>query len=77
MATIRVTKELLEYVLDLPRGVHLLEASGEWETVDGVETISFVTTGDDPVYGAGNRKLALQYEETEHGLMLVSAVPVE
>jgi hypothetical protein len=76
MATIRVTRELLEYALDLPEGVHLLEAACEWETIDGVETASFLTRGESPDLPRTGH-FALQYEETETGLQLVSAVPVD
>jgi len=76
MATIRVTRELLEYALDLPEGVQLLDALVSWTTVEGVQCLTFMTAGgtaDLPAEGS----FALQYEETETGMQLALAVPLD
>lgn len=79
MATIRVTRELLEWALDLPANVEL---TGDAITaVDGVECLTFEVkvaggVANGPSGLAADGTYALQYEETEHGLQLVSAIPV-
>lgn len=77
MAIVRVTRELLEYALDLPEGVSLVTLASPVtvEQVDGIDVFSFHTRGESPDLPAeGN--FALAYEETEDGLRLVSAVPL-
>lgn len=77
MATVRITRELLEYALDLPPGNQLtLTAAGEPVIVEGVECFQFTLVGESetiPAQGA----FALQYAEDDDGLHLVSAVPVD
>lgn len=74
MATIRVTRELLEYALDLPEGVKLTAA--RTEQVGDTECFAFDTEGDAADLPAEGR-FALHHEETDAGLSLVSAVPIE
>lgn len=75
MATIRVTRELLEYALDLPQGVTIEAIASAPVIVDGVVCIQLTVAGEDEPW-AGDGLLALQYEETERGTSLVSAIPV-
>lgn len=80
MATIRITRELLEYVLDLPEGVHITGASSllvDYAGEDSTPVLSFDVTGPAPYGDDSNVVLALQYEENEHGCQLVAAIPVE
>lgn len=83
MAKIRITRELLEHLLDLPANVTVVRDSTlGWSDVEGEEIVtllvdiagnkangSLALTNDDRTY-------ALQYTETEIGTSLVSAIPV-
>lgn len=73
MAKIRVTRELLEHLLDLPEGV-TITAAGWIDRVDEVPVVCFYVEGPPPFHQ--EVELALQYEETEAGTSLVSAIPV-
>lgn len=80
MARIRLTTELLEHLLDLPEGAEVTDVWGAF-TEDGTRLVMFdleVATGS-PAAGVlqGEETVyALQYEETEVGTSLVSAIPV-
>lgn len=77
MARIRVTRELLEHLLDLPEGISVVPSTPAWAVKDGHLLIMFEVSGNDEVFDVGpDATYALQYEETEHGTSLVSAIPV-
>lgn len=80
MATIRITRELLEHALDLPEGVTIRGALNTYgvlglDSVDGVPILKFKVDGPDEPW-SGKNELALQYEENHEGFSLVSAIPV-
>lgn len=80
MARIRVTTQLLEHLLDLPVGVGLTDVI-EIKEVDGdgskVQVVVFEIMGEsEELDGWAEVEYALQYEETQHGTSLVSAIPV-
>lgn len=76
---IRITSTLLEHALDLPEGCVIVKLGGT-TVVDGVPCISFglsVLPGTPAAeVFSEDRLYALQYEETEVGTSLVSAIPV-
>lgn len=77
MARIRITRELLEHLLDLPAENQIsLTVPAHGVIVGGVECFVFTVGGDSPVLPADGGLWALQYEETDEGTSLVSAIPV-
>lgn len=79
--TIRVTRELLEHALDLPANV-TVTGDVEMTRVGEVECITFdvevaggVANGPSGIVEGGS--YALQYEETDFGLTIVSAVAIQ
>lgn len=76
MAKLRVTRELLEYALDLPEGVTITAISGPVPLADGTEVIELQVVGDHDLFPDPTVTYACGYDETENGMALVEAVPV-
>lgn len=76
MAKIRITRELLDHLLDLPESNQITPNEAVAVDVDGVICFVFDVTGDSQLLPYGTTTYALQYEETEVGTSLVSALPV-
>jgi hypothetical protein len=75
MAKLRVTRELLEFALDLPDGVVITAISGPTTLTDGVEVFDMVVDSEaSEILADGS--YALGYEETESGLALTDIVAV-
>ena len=75
MAKLRVTRELLEYALDLPEGLTLTGITGPITLTDGVEVVELEVIGAS-VGVAEDGSYALGYTETEIGATLTEIVPV-
>ncbi len=78
MAKIRITRELLEHLLDLPADVSIVTSPISWVFTRGHQFLAVLEVDGNPeMFTAGREATyALQYEETDLGTSLVSAIPV-
>lgn len=72
-AKLRVTRELLEYALDLPDGVTIVEVSGPTTLTDGTEVVELVVEGTTDDIEAGG-SYALGYAESHHGCVSLTEI---
>lgn len=76
MAYIRITSELLEHLLDLPDGVAIVDVHS-FKRVEDIPVVVLEVAGEGGgINGWDDTEYALQYQETESGTSLVSAIPV-